>query len=160
MKLSKLSTYLQKSHPQHQCSVRYHFVSYLSTCRAISVILTQGAVLWCQQQMALTVSFAFNHFCLRTVFRVWAVSQQAAGQRRTPATRLVRQAGQAGHVTQAGTRTVRLQEQEGNLLEGKEMWFLIYLTIMKFVEFFCIEIYKESKHNLFYSYRFYNITAP
>ncbi len=74
------------------------YVVYLSTGRAVSVLFTQGAVLRCQQQMALNFPLAFPLLSLRAGLEVWAVPQQAAGQRRAPATRLVRETGQTGHV--------------------------------------------------------------
>lgn len=91
---------------------------YLSAGGAVSVLLTQGAVLRGQQQMALTPSLAVALLCLGAGLRLGAVPQQAAGQRRAPAARLVREAGQAGHVGRAGAGAVRLQEEEGDLL----MW--------------------------------------
>lgn len=46
---------------------------YLSTSRAVSVLFTQGAVLGCQQQMALTFSLAFLLLALRAWLQVWAI---------------------------------------------------------------------------------------
>lgn len=101
-------------------------MTYLSASGAVSVLFTQGAVLGCKQQMALTFSLAFPLLSLRAGLQVFAVSQQAAGQRWAPATRLVWQTGQTRHVPRAGTWAVRLQEQEGDLLEGdyreKRIW--------------------------------------
>ena len=86
---------------------------YLGAGGAVPVFLTQGAVLRCQQQVVLSFPRV-----LRAELQVQAGACQAAGQGGAPAAGLVRQAGQAGLVPRAGAGAVRLQEQEGNLLQG------------------------------------------
>lgn len=88
---------------------------HLSAGGAVPVLFTQGAVLGGQQQMALPLGLASLGTGLR------AFPQQAAGQRRAPPTGLVGQTGQTGRVCRAGTGAVRLQEKEGNLLEGGQV---------------------------------------